>query len=152
MNSQKICAAEGCENVIPLYRQTDTLCHEHGSQIAKQTRTRKKRHDPGELEAYRSALREEALLSLIRDPSRWVSDDTLGISGVDGRHRPRARDANRCQGWVCGAVLDAPLPPGQYCSLECKQQTSRAREAFRCELTRLRGAARERQAAAVATA
>lgn len=147
----KICAADGCGEILPAYKQTDTFCREHGIQVSKQARKREKRRDPGELEAFRSALREETLLSLIRDPSRWVSDETLGISGVDARHRPRARDDNRCPGWVCGAILDAPLTPGQYCSLECKQQTWRAREAFRRELTQIRAAAK-RQAATVATA
>jgi hypothetical protein len=137
----KVCAAEGCETTLSLYRVHDTLCHEHGRQKAK--RGRKKRHDPGELEAFQRALREETLVSLILDPSRWASDNTLGTFGSEGRHRPRARDDNRCPGWMCGAILDAPLPSGQYCSLECKQQTSRAREAFRRELTQLRAAARE---------
>jgi len=150
MNSQKICAADGCENVIALYRQTDTLCHEHGIKVAKQAR--KKRHDPGDLEVFQRALLEAALVSLVRDPSRWAWVSAGEDTGVVGRSNPRARDANRCSGWVCGAILESPLPPGQYCSLDCKQQTSRAREAFRRELARLRGAARERQAAAVATA
>ncbi len=86
---------------------------------------------------------EETLVSLILDPSRWVFEESMGLSGSVGRTRLRARDDNRCPGWMCGAILDAPLPSGQYCSLECKQQTSRAREAFRRELTQLRAAARE---------
>jgi hypothetical protein len=141
----KVCAVEGCENVIPRYRLSDVLCHDHGSQEARQTR-KKRRHDPGELEAFQRALREETMVSLILDPSRWVPENTLGTCGVEGRHRPRAQDANRCPGWVCGVILDAPLLAGQYCSVECKRQTSEAREAFRCELTQLRAAAKRREA------
>jgi hypothetical protein len=134
--SPKVCAAEGCETVLPTYKLHDTVCHEHGRQKAK--RGRKKRHDPGQLEAFRRALLEETLLSLILDPSRWASDNTLGACGSEGRHRPRARDDNRCKGWMCGVITEAPLPPGHYCSVECKQQTRAAQEAFRRELAQLR--------------
>ena len=139
--SAKVCAAEGCETILPTYKLHDTLCHEHGRQVAK--RGRRKRSDPGELEAFAKALLEETLVSLILDPSRWVSDNTLGICGSEVRHRPRVRDDNRCKGWMCGVITEAPLPPGRYCSDDCRQQTVEAREAFRRELTQLRAAARE---------
>jgi hypothetical protein len=135
----KVCAAEGCKNTLSLYRQTDTLCREHGAQKAK--RTRRKQPDPGELEAYRRALLEEALVSLIRDPSRWEWASSLEEGCGTGRHdraKLRARDDNRCSGWMCGAILDAPLPPGSYCSADCKQQTTYIRKAFRRDLERLR--------------
>jgi len=140
----KVCAAEGCETVLPTYKLHDTLCHEHGRQKAKQTR--KKQYDPGELEAFRRALLEETLVSLIRDPSRWSWESGGLDGGWEGRARPSGRADNTCPGWMCRTLLDAPLPPGQHCSAECKHRTLEAREAFRRELTQLRAAAKRREA------
>jgi hypothetical protein len=139
--SQKICAAEGCEASIPRYMISNDLCQEHGSQIAKQTRKKRSNQaGAGELEAYRKALLEETLISLIRDPSRW-SWQTAGDEGGNGRDirtRPRAGADNRCPGWMCDVAMEAPLRPGQYCSAECKKQTGYIRKAFRRDLERLR--------------
>jgi predicted nucleic acid-binding Zn ribbon protein len=89
-------------------------------------------------EEYRKALLEETLRSLIRDPSRWAWDTAERHTGIEGRTRPVERDDNRCPGWMCGAVLESPLPPGRYCSPECKQRTRAAQDAFRRELAQLR--------------
>jgi hypothetical protein len=88
-------------------------------------------------EEYRKALLEETLLSLIRDPSRWKWETVS--RGWEARSGSRAVDgSNRCPGWTCGVSLDAPLPPGRYCSGECKKKTLRIRESFRRDLHRLR--------------
>ncbi len=118
--SPKVCGAEGCETVLPTYKLHDTLCHEHGRLAAKQAR--RKQYDPGELEAFRRALLEETLLSLIADPSRWTWASSLetGGNGWEARSYDRFTtiSSRRCPGSMCGTLLDAPLPPGRYCSDE----------------------------------
>jgi len=131
----KICAVKGCEIPLPAWRIYDTLCHEHGEQTAK--KQRKRGHDPEAVEKFQRELREAALLSLIQDPSRWTWESSACDGGMEGRARPRVRDPNCCPGWMCGTHLDAPILPGQYCSLECKQQTLQARQEFRRELSEL---------------
>jgi hypothetical protein len=133
----KICAAEGCTNILPAYRRKDMLCHEHGREVAQ--RAPRKRDDSQDLERFRRTLLEETLRSLIQDPSRWTWETGALQGGREGRLTTRGRDRNCCPGWMCGALLDAPLAPGQYCSADCKRRTREAQASFRLELSALRG-------------
>jgi hypothetical protein len=135
----KVCAADGCKNILPAYRRKDLLGHEHGAQLAKAGRTRRTA-DPGAVEQFQEALLEETLASLVRDPSRWRSDDAGTYGNMSLRSRSRVVH-NQCPGWMCGALFDGPLPPGTYCSAACKKQTIYIRGTFRRDLDRLRSAA-----------
>jgi hypothetical protein len=122
-------------------------CHPAGLQAArhavscarrqKAQRATRTRQDPEALERFRKALLEETLVSLIQDPSRWTPGDASSFGCTALRARSRVVH-NRCPGWMCGAVMEAPLPPGRYCSGECKKKTLRIRESFRRDLHRLR--------------